>query len=258
MSVQLAPNEVLIRRFDYATQGFKKKLGTYTTNKSLIVTNKRVIHEAVSRKRGCGMVARREMPLEDAQYVDTAVARTSKPALIVWFVVLAILGAVAFMLPTFGVLPNLEVVFQGVGAGLCLIAVLCLIAYFSSRKAFLLCNISTDHPLYPVMGIAEVADNGHDEKKAKKESKKNRGIRLEIAIHTEVARQLSDELGAVLLEAKSYVPQQDAEDTAVENEENVAENVAEDVAVVEDVTDVEADAVVTEEAVEAVDENAEQ
>ena len=169
-------------------------------------------------------------------------------------IIFAILGAVSFVLPAMNVLPNLETVFQGVGAGLFLIAILFLIAYFGSRKAFLLCNISTNHPLYPVMGIAEVADNGHDEKKAKKESKKNRNIRLEISIHTEVARQLSDELGAVLLEAKSYVPQEVAEVVEAEIEAIAAENTAE----AEDVTDAEADVAVAEEATETVSEDAEQ
>ena len=223
MSIQFAKDEAVVRRYDYATLGFKKKLGRYTTFKSLIITNKRVIHEAVCGKRGSGMVSRREMPLEDAKYVDTAVARTSKPAFIVWSIIFAILGAVGFVLPNLNVLPNLELVFQGVGAGAFLVAVLFLIAYFGSRKAFLLCNISTDHPLYPVMGIAEVADNGHDEKKAKKENKKNKNIRLEIAINTAVAKQLSDELGAVILDAKSYEPVQEVEEAEAPAEEAVEE-----------------------------------
>ena len=50
MSVQLAKDEKVIKSFNYATVGYNKKKGQYDTFKSLIVTNKRIIHESINDK----------------------------------------------------------------------------------------------------------------------------------------------------------------------------------------------------------------
>ena len=50
MSVQFAKDEKVIKSFNYANTGYNKKKGQYDTFKSLIVTNKRVIHESVNDK----------------------------------------------------------------------------------------------------------------------------------------------------------------------------------------------------------------
>ena len=52
MSVKLAKDEKVIKSFNYAATGYNKRKDTYDTFKSLIVTNKRVIHESVCEKRG--------------------------------------------------------------------------------------------------------------------------------------------------------------------------------------------------------------
>ena len=56
-----------------------------------------------------------------------------------------------------------------------------------------------------------------------RKSKKNKSLRLEIAINTAVAKQLSDELGAVILEAKAYEPMEEVEEIAEEAEASVEE-----------------------------------
>ena len=48
MSVQFAKNEKVIKSFNYATVGYNQKKDQYDTAKSLIITNKRIIHESVS------------------------------------------------------------------------------------------------------------------------------------------------------------------------------------------------------------------
>ena len=63
MSVKFAQDEKVIKSFNYAATGYNKKKDTYDTFKSLIVTNKRLIHESVCEKRGSEVILRQEMPL---------------------------------------------------------------------------------------------------------------------------------------------------------------------------------------------------
>ena len=52
MAIQFAKDEKIIKSFNYAAAGYNKKKGTHEAFKNLIVTNKRVIHEAVRETRG--------------------------------------------------------------------------------------------------------------------------------------------------------------------------------------------------------------
>ena len=80
MSVQFAKDEKVIKSFNYANVGYNRKKGQYDTFKSLIVTNKRVIHESVNDKRHNEVIIRQEMPVADAKYVKTTMGKTSNPA----------------------------------------------------------------------------------------------------------------------------------------------------------------------------------
>ena len=90
MSVKFAKDEKVIKFFNYAATGYNKKKNSYDTFKSLIVTNKRVIHEQVCEKRGNEVILRQEMPVTDAKYVKTTMGKTSTPK----FLLLAILFAI--------------------------------------------------------------------------------------------------------------------------------------------------------------------
>ena len=90
MSVKFAKDEKVIKSFNYAATGYNKKKNSYDTFKSLIVTNKRLIHEQVCEKRGNEVILRQEMPVADAKYVKTTMGKTATPK----FLLLAILFAV--------------------------------------------------------------------------------------------------------------------------------------------------------------------
>ena len=67
MAIQFAKDEKVIRSFNYAATGYNKRKNTYDTFKSVVVTNKRVIHESVCEKRGNEVILRQEMPVADAK-----------------------------------------------------------------------------------------------------------------------------------------------------------------------------------------------
>jgi len=213
MALQFAKNEKVIREFEYASAGVKRKTGRPEVYKSLIVTNKRVIHQEVNEMRGNEMVIRREMPIEDAKYVDSAVAKISKPARLVWGIIWLLIGAACLALPQlapfestelalfgFKVTLDLNLILTCLGAVLALIGLICIIAYFSSRQAILRCTVSTEHPIYAVFGVQAVEDSTKPTKNKKADQK----AQLELRVKRSVALELADGLGAALVEARDY------------------------------------------------------
>ena len=236
MSIQLAKDEKVVKAFDYATVGYNRKLSKYTTYKSLIVTNKRVVHEAVCEARGNEVILRQEMPVADAKYVNTAMGKTSTPALLVLTVIFAILAAVAFVLPVLGVLSGAKLVMTILGSVFALLAVIFLLCFILSHKAMVVCSISTDHPIYPVIGFGSIEgeENSDASDKKKKSSKKPT---IEIHVNRAVAKEIANELGAAILDALAYDA---SEEEAPVTEESESEAEAE----------VEAETETTPEAVE--------
>ena len=101
MSVQFAKDEKVIKSFNYAAVGYNKKKGHPDTFKSLIVTNTRVIHEAVREKRSNELIIRQEMPVADAKYVKTTMGKASSPELLVQAIVFFVIAALAIVVSTF-------------------------------------------------------------------------------------------------------------------------------------------------------------
>ena len=265
MSIKLSKNEKIIKSFDYATEGYHKKTSRFDTFKSLIVTNKRVIHEEVCERRaGKGTVIRNEMPVGDAKYLSTAVNKTSRPGFIVAAVIFALLAVIAFVLPSLNVIPEDVMEMIGtyltiVGGMFALIALVCLLNYFASRKTLIMCRISSDHAVYPVMGFVslsgEVNTDNDSNKKKKRKKESDQGKTLEIRVNAAVARELVDELGAVILDGVEYDPASEevVEEVPAETEE--IEAVADEEVFVEEAVE-EATEEATEEAVEETAEEA--
>ena len=217
MSIQLAKDEKVIKAFDYATVGYNRKLAKYTTYKSLIVTNKRVVHEAVCEARSNEVILRQEMPVADAKYVNTAMGKTCNPAMLVLTVIFAILAAVAFALPALGVLTNAKLVMTIIGGVCALLAVIFLLSYILSHKAMVICSISTDHPICPVIGFGSVEGEEASDKSDKKK-KSSKKPTIEIHVNRAVAKEIANELGAAILNAIAYDPNEEIAPEAEETE----------------------------------------
>ena len=202
-------------------------MAKYTTYKSLIVTNKRVVHEAVCETRGNEVILRQEMPVTDAKYVNTTMGKTSTPAFLVLTVIFAILAAVAYVLPMF-VLPNLKMILTLVAAACGLLAVIFLVAFIVSHKAMVVCSISTDHPICPAIGFASIESELTSDVSDKK--KKSKKPTIEIRVNRAAAKDLANELGAAILNAIAYDPNEEiapeAEETEVEAEAEPASETA--------------------------------
>ena len=211
MSLQLAKNETVVRKFDYATCGYRKKSDSYAVARSLIVTNKRVIHQDVNEKFGRHMIARTEMPIDHAKFVDVRFAKTSKCSHLVRMFVMLILAAGAYLLEMFkSSLPKVgnvqlgEVIPNFVTYGLVglfgLLAIISLICYFSSRRLYLSCTVSTDSMVNPVL-VNKIKEEITLFDMRKKKKKNTLRVELSIRVNRRAAQELADGLGAAILDA---------------------------------------------------------
>lgn len=208
MSIQFAKNETVVRRFDYATLGYRKKTDSYAVARSLIVTNKRVIHQDVNEQAGKDLIVRREMPIEHAKFVDVRFSKTSKPSHLIAALILAVLAVAAYFLtnlktwlPNVAFVQNLpEILFVGLSGVLGLIALINVFSYFASRRIMLACTVSTDSVIQPVFSNT-ITDEAISPKKAKQARKNTLRMELDIRINKRAAKDLADGLGAAILDA---------------------------------------------------------
>lgn len=200
MSVQFAKDEKVIKSFNYANVGYNRKKGQYDTFKSLIVTNKRVIHESVNDKRHNEVIIRQEMPVADAKYVKTTMGKTSNPAYLLQALLFAIIAAAAIVVSTLDFAEKFSVVFLILAAPFAILTIVKLAAYFASRTKVVSFSIFTDHVVTPVICTAAIENNTDDAsgKKGKKEPA------LEIRVDADTARAIADGLGAAILNAVAY------------------------------------------------------
>ncbi len=221
MSVQFAKDEKVIKSFNYAAIGYNKKKGKYDTFKSLIVTNKRVIHEAVRETRGNEMILRQEMPVSDAKYVKTVMGKSSDISFLVQAIIYAVVAVAIAVLSTLEFAEKFSFVFLILAAPFAIIAIKKLVDYLRSFSSIVSFSIFTDHPVTPVLMTA-VADtepttdaDGNPRKKAKKEPA------LEIRVNSEIAREIADGLGAAILDAVAYTGEEQENAFPSENAEEL-------------------------------------
>ena len=213
MSVQLAKDEKVIRSFTYAALGYNKKKNKYDTFKSLIVTNKRLIHEAVRETRNNELILRQEMPVADAKYIKTVMGKSFSPQLLVQAIIYAVIAVAIALLATFDFAEKFFYVFLILAAPFLFVAIKKLVDYFASFSNIVSFSIFTDHPVTPVLTTAAVEVNNENADGTPRKAKNEPS--LEIRVNSDVARQIADGLGAAILNAVTY----NGED--IELEENV-------------------------------------
>jgi hypothetical protein len=209
MSVQLAKDEKVFKSFNYASLGYNKKKEKYDTFKNLIITNKRIIHEAVRETRGNEMILRQEMPVADAKYVKTVMGKFSAPELLVQALIFAIVAVAVALLSVFDFAEKFAFVFWILALPFVIIAVKKLIEYFASRSALVSFSIYTDHPVSPVLTTA-VSDADTSDSDDAPRRKRKKEPTLEIRVNADAARKIADELGATILDAIAYTGEEEA------------------------------------------------
>ena len=232
MSIKLSNGEKIVRNYDYA----EVKTRTSTTTKTLIVTNRRLIHREVSSGFGNESISNREMPVKAAKYVDVYYGMKSCIGALVIGIIAAILAIVLLFSglageskksssndrnnnssynqyydyndwensndqASKGGIPTGNVV----GAVICIaVAVIAILIFVLKKKRTLTCTIDADTPVNNAFSFS-----GKTEKKTAlsglfgflKMPGFKFGTKMIVKIHPEVASQIADELGSVIAAA---------------------------------------------------------
>ena len=192
MSVQLAKNEKVLRSYDYATAQ-KGGLASVSITKSLVVTNKRIIHKEVGTGRNNEFIKTSEMPISSAKYVNTYYQKLKFPVFLVWGIILAVLAVVLFL-----AMPD---DFKATGVLPLLLGVAFILIYVFKKQYIFVCTLDTDTHITPVFGFSSVSRNSKTDAINAVGKKGNKTTSIEVVVNPEVAKQMADEIGYVIMSA---------------------------------------------------------
>lgn len=182
MTLKLAKNEIIIKRFDYTTRKIKN------SKRSLIVTNKRIISEIMDRNS----VMRKEIPVSEAEYISTSYANTKSSLLaFILFLILAIVAGIVGWKVELPV-PYMNYGLYGLAGLFLLLACIMLGKFFKNRAASVEITISGKKMETQVFSLG--SSNMSSKSKAKD---------LKIQIDRNQSIAMVNELGAVLIDVKN-------------------------------------------------------
>lgn len=193
MSIKLAENEKVVRSYDYAVQkGFKIGSAAFA-GKSLLVTNKRIVHIETSHTVGGRSISTQQMPVGAAKYVNTSYSMKPYPIFLVLGIIIAlfsVVGAIMLEMPAFF-------------AGLVVAAIFILIFCFK-KDLVLSCSFETDTRITHACDFS--TKNGNSLTKGffrffRKRDRKLATIYVSVKVNREVAEAMAEELGAVVMAA---------------------------------------------------------
>ncbi len=197
MSVKLANGEKLIRNYEYGTvdvKGIGKSSGAHRT---LIVTNRRIIHQETSVGKGSERISTSEMPIKSAKYVNTFYGMKSYPILIVLGVIFALVALITLFASEGGAAKIIGLIVFGA------IAALCFIVYARKKDYTLTCSIDSESYVTHVLNFSTKSGNSLTRGLFSFLRKADRSnvINVKVSVNKDVAKQLAEELGSIVTAA---------------------------------------------------------
>ena len=191
MSVSLIGGEQIIRSYEYAT-AHSKGLGATNGSKTLIVTNKRIIHrESFSGSKGSG-ISTSEMPIANAKYVNTNLRVTRYPALLVMGIVLVICALIMLFTvedsPAVALIPLV-------------IAAVCFIAFALKKTYMFSCSIDTDTHINNAFAFSSLSGNSVSRGFWSKLGRANKTFFIRVKVTPGIVEEMANELGSVIAAA---------------------------------------------------------
>ncbi len=198
MSIQLANGEKILRSYDYATSVSKGIAGT-DGSKTLVITNKRIIHKENQKGKKSSGTNISEMPVSAAKYVRTNFKETRYPIFLIIGIILAIVAVVSLI----------AVVASGedFAAGLIpfiiigIIAAIFIIIYLKKKTHSFSCSIDTDTHITNAFGFSSVSGDSRTSGLFAAARRANNSFYIKVKVNAEVAQQMADELGYVIAAA---------------------------------------------------------
>ena len=190
MSVQLSNGEAIIRTYDYATAQ-SRGLASSTRSKTLIITNKRIIHKEVSDGVNTSSVNMSEMPIKAAKYIRTSYKKTGYPILIVLAVIFGLM-AISLLVATKQIVGFL------IPAAL---AALCVFIYINKKDYAFACSIDTDTHITNAFNFSSVSGSSRTSGIFAAFGSANKSFSIKVKVKSDVAQQMANELGYIIAAA---------------------------------------------------------
>lgn len=183
MKTMLAKDEVLIKQYDYAVTKSKDD----TVMHSVIVTDRRII----SQQQGKRSFERDEMPIDHADYIftDFDSCKRSVALSVFLFVLSVLLAAGGFVWSRFVDGTYWFLIPSGLAVVAVIFAIVALIVAISKKSASAELEIRSRQPVYEFLSFSA---NGM--------KNSSRIEKLKIKVDKEVAEQMLNEIGALILE----------------------------------------------------------
>lgn len=196
MPVKFAEGEKIIRSYDYGKVAKSAVLDATACSSNLTVTNRRIIHSRGTKGMGKSGLSVQEIPVGSAKYVNVAYGVVRYPIFLVFAFLFALFAIV--LIAGLG-----EDGLSVVGAVPAVGAVICLIMYLARKDCVLNCSIATESIVSPVMAISTSSGNSHTRKLYRKAAVAASAttFNVTIKVNADVAKQMAEELGAVIIEA---------------------------------------------------------
>ncbi len=183
MSIQLSKDEIILKDYAYTSIKAGSAVNKVHISKNLIVTNKRVIHREVSNQIGAESVSNEQLFLKNIKSVDTSYGKKSHPL----FLVLAIL---------FTLLSSLGLASLGAASFIALIpAAIFVIMYIVKKEYVLNCDFGYNSCNYLSVNTMSMGAM------SSKASRKRKNAKIKIIVNKDVAQDIAEEIGAVILDA---------------------------------------------------------
>ena len=196
MSIKLAKDEKIVRTYDYATSTSKGLSGS-TSTKTLVVTNKRIIHREAGHGAGNESLNTSEMPVEAAKYINTFFAKVRFPIYLVLALIFALAGvALTVAIPDVDLQSIIWIPFL-------LMTVLFIVIFIFKKKLTFTCTIDTDTYITPAFTFSSFSGNTATKGLGFKYAKSNKTKSVKVIVNNHIARQMADELGYVIMAVKS-------------------------------------------------------
>ena len=185
MHLKLSENESVIKIFDYAKS--RRQESSVISQNTLVVTNKRIIQQIKSGRA----IQRREIPVQDAKYVDTSFYKRYRP-------IYVILGVLAAAVGIAGMIYFKNWIPAAIGGGI--FAVL-LSVYLLATENMVSFTISGDRRITELMSFS---GGGRPPRR------RNKNGQIFVRVNRKQAMQLVSELGSVILDVRETFGKQTA------------------------------------------------
>lgn len=198
MSVQLIKDEKILRSYDYASSS-ARGLGATNGAKTLVITNKRIIHkESISGKKTTGTNIS-EMPVSAAKYVNTSFKITRYPVLFVLGCLFAFLAVVLLALG--GATGGAVALSFGLFLVLLIVAGVCFLVYFLKKTYSFACSIDTDTRIANAFAFSSVSGDSRTKGLFAKFRRANKNFYIKVKVNPEVAQKMAEEMGCIIAAA---------------------------------------------------------